>query len=225
VPQTNRSAFVRFWRAIRFVFPVHRAIEIRLRRPLHVISNHQIEFAVFVVIDPGRAGAELFHSGQPGLLRDVAERSISVVAKQPALSVRSNKQIVIAVVVVITDRYADAVHLRIESGPVRNIGERSVMIVVIQLGRCMFLTVPRPIRSIHQENVRPPVVVVIYECHARPNCLRQILFSERSGVVNESNACFRGDVLKRHAGFGALGVCDGPRLNVGKTQKGKGQQE
>ena len=79
VPQPHRSSFVRFWRAIRFVCAIHGAEQIMLRRPLHVISDDQIEFAIVVIVDPGGAGAELVRAPEACRFRHVGERSIAVV--------------------------------------------------------------------------------------------------------------------------------------------------
>src|SRR5262249_44034064 len=149
---------------------------------------------------------ELFHSAQSGFLRDVSESSIPIVVKQPALAIRRDEQIVVPIVVVIADGNADAVHLQIEARFVRHIGERSVVIVVIELWRRMLRDVARPVHSVDEENIRPSVVVVIDESHARSNRLRQKLFSKRAIVVCETNSSFRRDIYELNASLRALRI-------------------
>ncbi len=199
VPQPHRSSFVRFRRAIRFALAVHGAIKIRFWRPLHIVSDDQIEFAVLVVVNPSSAGAEFFHAAETRLLRHISKCSVAVVVKQPALSVRSDENIVVAVVVVVADGYADAVHFNVETGFVRNVSKSAVVIVVIKLRRGVFLPVARPVGSVHQENIRPPVVVAVDEGNPRAHRLRQKLFAKSSVVVDEMNSGFCGDIFKRDA--------------------------
>ena len=129
--------------------------------------------------------------------------------KQPALPIRSNEEIVVAVVIVIADRHSDAVHLDIQARFVRDVAERAVVIVVIKLGRRVLLPVPRPVRSVDQEYIRPPVVIVVDEGHPGAHRLRQKLFAERAVVMNEVDSGFCGDILKCNAGNRALRVRSG----------------
>ena len=71
-------------------------------RPLDVVRDKQIQTPVLVVIHPRGAGAEFVGPEEAGLLRDVLEDAV-VVAKQKALPERAHEQIVIAVVIEITD--------------------------------------------------------------------------------------------------------------------------
>ena len=133
VPEPHGRAFVRFRRAIRFALAVERAIEIRLGRPLDVIANHEIQVAVFVIIHPGGAGAESFRGLQSRFLRHVGEGAVAIVVKQMILPVGSDEQVVIAVVIVIADGHAHAIELDVQTGFSRRVGERAVVIVVIEL--------------------------------------------------------------------------------------------
>src|SRR5260370_40896755 len=76
VPQAYRSSLVRFRSAVGLALSIQRAIQVRLRRPLDIISHYEIEMPVLVVIHPGGACAELVDTAQPGLLRHVGERAI-----------------------------------------------------------------------------------------------------------------------------------------------------
>src|ERR1700756_2362814 len=60
----------------------------------------------------------------------------------------------------------------------------------------------RPIHSVHEENVRPAVIVVIDESDARPQSLRQEFLPKRSVVMDEMNPGLLRDIAKRHSGAG-----------------------
>src|SRR6476661_2939154 len=63
----------------------------------------------------------------------------------------------------------------------------------------MFSRVAGPVHPVHEEDVRPAVVVVIDESNARSERLRQIFFSKRAIVVDKVNSGLLRDVTKRHA--------------------------
>src|ERR1700737_2162857 len=163
MPETNGSSFVGFRRAIRFAFAVKGAIQVGLRGPLDIIGDDEIEMSILVVVNPRGAGAEFLGPQEAGFLRDIRESAVAVVVKKVALAVGSDKKIVIAVVVVVTNRYAHSEHFDVEPSFVRHVGERTVMIVVIELGRGVLLNVAGPVHAIYEKHVRPAVVVIVDE--------------------------------------------------------------
>src|SRR6267154_6110951 len=76
VPETCRGAFVGFRRAVGFAFAVESAIKIGLLGPLHVVTDHEVETAVFIVVHPGRSSAQFTLAPSPVLLRYVGEGPI-----------------------------------------------------------------------------------------------------------------------------------------------------
>jgi hypothetical protein len=122
--------------------------------------------------------------------------------EEPALSKRSDEEIVEAIVVVVADCDTHAIHLDVETGFVRYVGEGSVMIVVVELGRGVLLDVTRPVHTIDQENIGPAVVIVVDEGGAWTERLGQEFLSEGSIVVNEANTGLLSDIAKRHRGGG-----------------------
>src|SRR2546423_358377 len=56
VPEAHRGAFVGLGGAIGFVCAIDSTVKIALLAPLHVIGDYQVEFAVAIVVEPGRAG-------------------------------------------------------------------------------------------------------------------------------------------------------------------------
>src|SRR5437879_5134802 len=105
-----------------------------------------------------------------------------------ALAIGSDEKIVEAVVVVIPDGHSQPKHFDVESSLVRHVGEGAVVIVVIELGRRVFLDVAGPVHAVYKKNVRPAVVVVVNEGNARSHGFREEFFAERAIVVEETDS-------------------------------------
>ena len=118
-------------------------------------------------------------------MRDVGERAVAVVVKKVALAVGGDEKIVVAVVVVVADGHSHSKHLDVESRFVRYVGERAVVIVVIELGRRVLLNVAGPVHAIHEKNVRPAVVVIVNEGHTGSHGFGKKFLSEGGIVVHE----------------------------------------
>ena len=73
-------------RAVRLLLAVEAAEHIVLRGPLDVIADEQVEQTVAVEIEPERGGAEAGAAGQTARARDVNERALAGIAKQPVLT-------------------------------------------------------------------------------------------------------------------------------------------
>ena len=196
MPEPHRCAFVRFRSAVGLRFAVHRAVQIAVERPLHVVPHDQIQAPIPVVIHPSGSSAEFVWPGEAGLLRHVRERAVSVVVKQTALAERGHEQVVVAVVIVIAHGHSQAKHLDRQARFSRHIGKRTVMIVVIEMRRGVLFNVARPVHAVHEKNVRPAVVVVINERHTRTHRLGKIFFAEGAVIVNEMNARLLRDVAE-----------------------------
>ncbi len=76
----------------------------------------------------------------------------------------------------------------------RYVRERAVMIVVIELGRRVFLNVARPVHAVYKKNVRPAVVVVVNEGHSRPHCLGEKFLPESAVVVDKAESRLLRDI-------------------------------
>ena len=103
MPQPRGGASVGLRRAVRLAGTVERTEQIALDRPLDVISDHQIELAIAIVIHPGCAGGKLLRTPQACRLGHIAEGSSAVVVEQVTLTEGSNEDILVAIVVVVTD--------------------------------------------------------------------------------------------------------------------------
>src|SRR5262249_44830909 len=91
-------------------------------REIDVVGDEEIEPAVAVVIEEGRARAPP-RIADARLAGDVAERPIAVVVEEHRRTERRDEQILIAVVVVVADRRAHPVEARSEAGTLGDVGE------------------------------------------------------------------------------------------------------
>ena len=76
-----------------------------------------------------------FGPQSPAALVTSVKRAVAVVVKQMALAERGDEDVVVAVVVVIADGDAESEHGTARPALRGHIGESSVVIVVIELGR------------------------------------------------------------------------------------------
>jgi len=117
-----------------------------------------------------------------------------------ALAVGCYEKIVVAVVVVVADGNTESKHLDVESGLVRYIGESTVVIVVIKLGRGVLLGVAGPVHAVYEKNIRPAVIVVVNEGDAGSHSFWQEFLAERAIVVNEADSGELRDVAELNRG-------------------------
>src|ERR1700730_3829366 len=111
-----------------------------------------------------------------------------------ALPDAAYKNIREAIVVVISDGHAHSIHFEFQAGGASNVGERSVAIVAVQTQSRFLPLVARPIHSINQQNVLPPVVVVVQKCATRAQCFGQELSSEGSAIMLKLYSRRAGDI-------------------------------
>ena len=89
---------------------VEAAENVVLGGPFYVIANEEIEQAVAIVIEPEGGGAEGLAAGEACCFGDFDEGAFGVVAEQAALADAGDENVGEAVVIVIADGYAHAVH-------------------------------------------------------------------------------------------------------------------
>src|SRR5215469_877250 len=197
VPEADRSSLVGLRRAIGFVRPVERAIEIALFAPLNVVGDQKIEFAVAVVVDPDGAGGELVRPPQTCGFGHIRERAVAVVMEQMALAERRNEDVVVAIIIVIPDRNSQPEHRDGQAGSSGNVGKGAVVIVVIKLQRRRAgVGMAGEVFAIRQQDVGISIVVVVKEGAPRSHSFRKPLLAEGTVVVREMNARLRGDVAE-----------------------------
>src|ERR1017187_2484832 len=94
---------------------------------------------VTVIINEATTGAPP-HLGvkQTGLPRHIGEGAIAVVVIQRVASVRRNKEIIKAVVIVIADSDCRGPFCAEQTGIFRHIEERSIAVVLVEAATCAF---------------------------------------------------------------------------------------
>src|SRR5215468_5352365 len=106
-----------------------------------------------------------------------------------ALSNGGDKYVIVAIVVIIANRYAHAIEVDSQSGTGGHISECAVAIVVKELNRAAAgIGVSRPILTVDEENVWEAVVIVVNECAAGSQSFRQVFLAECAIVMNKANA-------------------------------------
>ena len=200
VPEPSRRSLVGFGRAVRLMRAIERAIKIRFLGPLHIVGNHEIEFAVAIVIDPSRAGRELVRPPQSCRFGDIGESAVAVVVEEMALADSRDEDVVEPVVVIIADGNTESEERNAKARFARHIRESAIVVVVVELERSRTgFGVSRPILAVDEQNVRPTVIVVIDERATWTHGFRQPFLPKGSVVVSEVDASLRGDVAEGNA--------------------------
>src|SRR5260370_34501176 len=118
--------------------------------------------AVIVIIAEGGARAPASRVSYPGFSRDIGERAIAVVVVEHATIEIGNIKVFPAVIVVVADGGAKSPTAMREARLGRHIGESAVVVIVVELAGVALLCSQILERgAVHQEDVHPPVVVVI----------------------------------------------------------------
>src|SRR5262249_15870297 len=161
-----------------------RAKQIRLRRPLDVVSDKQVEVPISIEIDPRCARAEFIGAGEACFFCDICKNALGI-SEQKTLAYSRNEEILIAVVVLISHCHTPCVRFNRETGSTSHCREGSVSIVVkqMQCGRPMRL--PGPVFAVGEKQIPPTVAVIVDEGNARAQRFREIFFAERAVVMSE----------------------------------------
>src|SRR5215475_205239 len=134
-----------------------------------------------------------------GFLGDVGKRTVSIVVIQLVSAKAGDVEICPAIVVVIgrTRSHAEAGHTN--TGLRGHIGERTVLIIAVQTmpGSRRFLLVGEG-TTIHKENIRPAIVVVIEDDAAASHRFGHVLLRTRAVFVLKSDSRSGGDVREMH---------------------------
>ena len=136
-----------------------------LRIQIDIVCNKQVEVAVTVVVyktatgvPPSRWTVLL----KAGLLRNIGERPVSVVVVKDDSTPISHDQIVISVVVIISDAAPLAPSRSKQSSFLRYVRKGPIAVIVKQkVRRLMLRRDALKSRPIHHKDVQPAIVVVI----------------------------------------------------------------
>ena len=127
---------------------------------------------------------------------DVAEFAVAFVVEQAVAFERGDVDVVAAVVIVVADGDAHAVHLDVEAAAARDVGEGAVAIVAIERGGGA-AAARGAVLAVDEQDVGPAVAIDVEEGAARAHGLGQILLARASAVVGEVDAGGGGDVGER----------------------------
>src|ERR1700730_8974407 len=164
---------------------------------MHIVSHHEIQFAVAVIVDPCRAGGKLGRSPESGRLGGVGEGTVAIVVEEVVLAHRSYENIVETVVVIVPNGYAQPEHGDTECRFTRHIGKCAVAIVVEKFqGRRSAVRMAREIFAVDQNDVGVSVVVIIDKGAAWTHGFRQPFFPEGAVVVREMDSGLSSNVAK-----------------------------
>src|SRR5450755_3652198 len=106
----------------------------------------------------------------------------------------SDVDVDVAIIVVVTDGAALAVDLDRKSRLFGYIRESSILIVVIERRIRFPGVMSGPVPGVDQQDVLPPVIVIVEKAGATAHGFRQVLFSKRAIIVLEVNAGLGGDI-------------------------------
>ena len=102
---------------------VEAAEHVVFGRPLHVVTDEQVEQSVAVVVKPNGGCAESFAFAEAGGNGYVDESALAGVPKKAILTDASDQDVRESIVVVVSDGDAHAVEFDVEAGARRHIGE------------------------------------------------------------------------------------------------------
>jgi len=174
-------------------------------RPPHVVADEEVEPPVAIEVHPHRRRAERLAAAKPAGACHVDEGALPRVVKQAVLADRRDEHIGKPVVVVVANGHAHSVHLGVETGRARDVGEGAVPVVPVEAQRGSRPSSPesrvpspgrlaRPVHPVHEQDVLPAIGVVVQERAARAHRLGEELASVGAASVAKLEAGRRGDV-------------------------------
>ena len=110
---------------------VQAAKNVVLGRPFHVVAHKKIQLAVPVVVKPKRRCTKSQPVAQTRGIRCIHKRAFARISEQPILAHACNQNVRKAIVVVVPDGHAHAVHFDVEPSSFRYVEKRSIAIVLI----------------------------------------------------------------------------------------------
>ena len=129
----------------------------------------------------------------------------AVVLEEAVLPDRGDQQVGKAVVVVVADGHAHAVHFHRQAGALGDVGEGAVAVVAVEPHGGALAAMAGPVHAVDQQNIQPAIGIVIEEGAARAHGFRQILGAECAAVVAELDAGGGGDVGQAEVQAGRIG--------------------
>src|SRR6266498_792517 len=136
--------------------------------------DKEIELAVVVIVEPNGAGGPAWR-GHTGLLAHIRKRPISTVMIEDVSSVAGNVKILPAVAIVITRGHAHTEASPCHAGFLGDVGECSIVIIMIKRVLERFCRSKKIGRSaIDEVDIHPTIVVIIEEGASATDGFRQM---------------------------------------------------
>ena len=138
-------------------------------------SSIQVSIAIIIKKSASRPPAHVAFIGQSHLLGNIGKSAVPIVTVENILAVISDEDILESIVVVVPDRYSAGPPRPHQPGLLRNIGERTIPVILVE-------AITRPgNRFVHpsaaqHENIQPSVVVKIQEGNAATHRFDDVVF-------------------------------------------------
>src|SRR6478672_7194884 len=161
--------------------------------PFDVMRDKKVQLAVIVIIEPYGAGGEAGIS-YTRFCRNIGKLAIAEIVEEMIAANGGDIDIVIAIIVVVPHRAAQAVHLNGQAGSLRHISKSSILIIMVEGRSGPAGFVSRPIHGINQQDVLPAVIVIINKADAGAHGFRKIFLAESAVVVFEMYPGLCGDI-------------------------------
>ncbi len=145
---------------------------------VNIVCDDEIEFAVAIVVNESATRApRLSRSAHACLVRHIGEDAVIVVIEM-VLAVVSDVEIFPAIVIVVADADALSPAARGQARFRGDIGERAIVIVVVEMIRRAVAGFRRfQGCTVDDEDVRPAIIVVIEDGDACSGCLDDVLLA------------------------------------------------
>src|SRR5690348_2208560 len=155
--------------------------------------------AIMVVINPSCTRAEFLWSPKSCFLGHVREGAVAIIVKQMILAVGGDEDVVTAVVIIIADGYAHAIHFNGQARLLGHVRKCSVVIVAIEGQRGVLAAMAGPVSAVHKQNVFPAVAVVIEKSDAGAHGFGQPFVSEGAIIVDEMYSRSLGHIFEMNS--------------------------
>ena len=177
--------------------------------PIYITGHEEVEAAVVVVIEEPGARAPSA-GGNSSALRDVGERAVPIVVVERVAAVACHADVLKTIVIVVAHRYTHrVVVLRhpSEAGFFPHIRECAVGVLIIKavpkpaIGLVRELAIGHRIvdlPSVGEEDIQPPVVVIVEEGYASSHGFQQVLVGSCGVFVLEIDPRGPGDSGELH---------------------------
>ena len=150
--------------------------QINFTRPQEVVANEKVQQTIVVVIKKRTAGTPFFFIASHACLCSHLSKFPSIIAIQMIGAHCGQKEVLVTVVIVVTDRGSHPVKRVPQTYFHSDIDECSCAIIAVKVHcrrRLLGILVPRPALRINQQQVLISIAIVINECASSPHRFRQ----------------------------------------------------